>query len=68
MIFLISSLGISITNESILKKHIYTPTNPHPPPDLPLEGGGTYRFPSPSGGGEGGGGVKQMSGQSWTDE
>ena len=26
---------------------------PHPPPDLPLEGGGTYRFPSPSGGGLG---------------
>jgi len=26
---------------------------PHPPPDLPLEGGGIQRFPSPSGGGTG---------------
>jgi len=55
-------------NESIIEKtFLYYSDIPHPPPrieygagsDLPLEGGGRKRFPSPSGGGKGGGGVKK---------
>ncbi len=38
----------------------------HPPPHLPLEGGGS--FPPLQGEGKGGGGVKQMSVQlAWPD-
>jgi len=36
-----------------LRRHHYAaPANPHPLPNLPLERGGTQRFPSSSGGGE----------------
>ena len=44
------------TNQAIIEKTYLcytTPTNSHPPPDLPLEGGGNKRFPSLSGGGIG---------------
>jgi hypothetical protein len=37
----------------LTKNTLELPTNSHPPPNLPLERGGSYRFPSPSGGGKG---------------
>jgi hypothetical protein len=38
-------IRFDVTNGSIIEKTY--PTNPHPPPDLPLEGGGIQAILSP---------------------
>jgi hypothetical protein len=59
-------LGISLMSRTIsvllyvmllTKNTLELPTNSHPPPNLPLEGGESYHFPPLQGEGWGGGGL-----------